>query len=343
MKVSKIVKYLISLAVAAVLLYFSFKGIDWGKFRVGYDGCIHVFVFLGMAASIAAAFLRSLRWRLLMKPFDPELKVSTAFNGVNIGYLANFVFPRIGEIVRCGFVSRRSQQYHAADGKKEVSFEQAVGTVLLSRAWDVLVIFVLIGLLLAMRWEQFGNFFTVSIIEPLESSLNLSIGWIAAIAVVACSLALYLIYRFRTRNALCAKVAHFCNGIVQGFVAFTRMDGKVLFLTYTLGMWLLYWLMSMCIIWAMPQITGLNGIDGWFLCLAGSVAWMVPVPGGFGAYHYIVALAVSSIYGYSWEDGMLYAILNHEAQAIVMVVCGIISYVVELVISSHLPAPHKNL
>lgn len=336
MNAAKATKYLISLAVAALLLYFSFRGIDWDEFRQGFDGCFHVFVFLGMGASIAAAFLRSLRWRLLMKPFDPEMKVSTAFNGVNIGYLANFVFPRIGEIVRCGFVSRRSRQYHATDGKKEMSFEQAVGTVLLSRTWDVIVVFILVALLLVLRWEQFGNFFTVSIMEPVEQNLNLSLGSLVSIVAAVMAVAMYFIYRLRFRSSICAKITGFCKGIIQGFVGFTKMKGKGLFLIYTVGMWLFYWLMSMCIIWAMPQITGLNGIDGWFLCLAGSVAWMVPVPGGFGAYHYIVALAVSSIYGFAWEDGMLYAVLNHEAQAIVMVVCGLISYGVELVISNKL-------
>lgn len=343
MKVSKIVKYVISLALAALLLYFSFRGIDWDDFRRGFDGCIHGFIFLAMAASVAAAFLRSLRWRLLMKPFDSDLKIVTAFDGVNIGYLANFVFPRIGEIVRCGFISRRSRQYHASDGKKNVSFEQAVGTVLLSRTWDLIVIFALVGVLLATRWEQFGNFFTVSIITPVEEKLNLNVWWVAAILAFLVVAALYLVYHFRLSNSFCAKVSGFCRGIVQGFAGFARMEGKGLFLAYTVGMWVLYWLMSMSIIWALPHLAALNGMDAWFLCLAGSVAWIVPVPGGFGAYHYIVALAVSSIYGYSWEDGMLYATLNHEAQAIVMIVCGLISFAVEIMIGNRMPEAAKKI
>ena len=62
----------------------------------------------------------------------------------------------------------------------------------------------------------------------------------------------------------------------------------------------------------------------------GSVAWMVPVPGGFGAYHFMVALALSSVYGLGWDTGMLYATINHEAQAVMMVIMGFISYIYEV-------------
>ena len=330
MKVSNVIKYLLSAALAGVLLYFSFKGVQWKEFWTELEHCNWEFVLLEMLAAVFAVVFRSLRWRCLIKPFDPDMKALTTFNCVNIGYLANFAFPRIGEVVRCGFLSRRSKASHPGESDKVISFDKAVGTVLLSRTWDILSVFILIALLLAFRWKQFGTFFTHSMLEPLQQKLDISLGWIALAVLAAGTIFCVAIHHFRERNRFCGKIHGFIKGIGQGFISFLHMKGKFRFLLYTVLMWLTYWTMSMCVIWAVPQATALGWPDALFVCLVGSVAWMVPVPGGFGAYHFLVALALSNVYGLSWDSGMLCATLNHESQAVMMVIAGIISYIVEI-------------
>ena len=330
MKGKKIIKYVISLLVAAVLMYFSFRGVDWAAFIEGAKGCNWYFIFLAMAASIAAFFFRSQRWRILLQPFDPDIQSITTFNGVNIGYLANFVFPRIGEVVRCGFISNRSRKNHPGDPEHAVSFDRTLGTVLMSRTCDIGVVFILIAILLAFHWQQFGNFFTMQMLEPFQARFNFSLWWVVGTIALIASGALWLIWRMRYRNEFYRRVCDFCKGVLTGFESIAKMRNAGGFIAYTVLLWAMYSLMSMSVIWAMPQIQGLGWVDAWFICLVGSVAWMVPVPGGFGAYHGLVALALSSIYALNWDTGLLYATLNHEAQAITMVICGTVSYIFEI-------------
>lgn len=333
MKVSKPIQYTVSAAVALLLMYAAFRSVDWGDFVSGLDQCRWAYIALGMAASVAAFFFRARRWRILMLPFDPAIDTLTVFNGVNIGYLANFAFPRIGEVVRCGLVSRRSKSRHQ-DGSddKGISFEHAVGTVLLSRVWDMLMVFVLIGVLLAARWHRFGAFFRDSIFVPAREKMGSAGLWCTIAAVVAViAIVTVLLRRHSATNPVAARISRFVKGIGSGFKSFAAMDHKAAFLGYTVLLWAMYWLMSMCVIWAMPHMDGLTWIDAWFVCLVGSVAWMIPVPGGFGAYHWLVALGISSIYALSWDTGILCATLNHEAQAVTMLLCGIISYIIELI------------
>lgn len=333
MKFQKPIKYAFSLAFAALLLYAAFNSVDWVQFGQGVKECRWVYIAVGMAASVAAFFFRARRWRILMLPFDSGMDTLTAFNGVNIGYLANFAFPRIGEVVRCGFVSRRSKERHqdSSDGQG-ISFEHAVGTVLLSRVWDMLMVFVLIGVLLALRWHQFGDFFVNKIFGPARDKFGSAGLWIMLAALAAAGvLTVFLLRKYRHSNPIASKIHGFLSGILKGFKSFTHMDHKVAFLGYTVLLWAMYWLMSMCVLWAMPQMDGLTWIDAWFVCLVGSVAWMIPVPGGFGAYHWLVALGISSIYAMSWDTGVLCATLNHEAQALTMLLCGAVSYIVELI------------
>ena len=105
---SKPFKYVISLAVALVLMWFSFRGVKWDDFIAGLRSCRWEYILLSMAAGIVAFYLRGLRWRELLMPIDPSIKRITTFNAVNIGYIANFVFPRIGELVRCGIIAGNS-------------------------------------------------------------------------------------------------------------------------------------------------------------------------------------------------------------------------------------------
>jgi hypothetical protein len=56
--------------------------------------------------SIIAFVVRAHRWNLLIEPmgYSPSLKNTTY--AVTIGYFANLAFPRLGEVSRCGALSK---------------------------------------------------------------------------------------------------------------------------------------------------------------------------------------------------------------------------------------------
>ena len=61
-------KYLLSLAVAAALLYVSFRGVKWADLLAALGACRWGFVLLAMAVGALAFLLRALRWRMLLRP-----------------------------------------------------------------------------------------------------------------------------------------------------------------------------------------------------------------------------------------------------------------------------------
>jgi len=327
MKASKVIKYTISLAVAVFLMYFSFREVDWKTFVADLQECRWGFIVLAMAGSIAAFYFRSQRWKCLLRPIDPTIDSLTTFNCVNIGYLANFAFPRIGEFVRCGFINSRSAHRHKNDPEHIATFDKTLGTVLMSRSWDVAVVFLLFGILIAARWSLFGDFFIDRMWSPLTEKLSFSVWWLIGSGAVAVMLALILL--LRTDNVIIRKIRGFVSGIAKGFISWGAMPRKWEFFVWTVLLWGMYWLMSMSIIWSLPALDGLGAVDALFVSVVGSFAWMVPVPGGFGAYHYMVALALSCVYALSWDCGIMCATLNHETQAITMIACGLVSYIVE--------------
>lgn len=323
-KATDILKYIISAAVAGVLLYFSFREVKWEDFTEGLRTCRWEFIILSMAAGVAAFWFRGARWRQLLIPIDPQTRRITTFNAVNIGYIANFVFPRIGEFVRCGVVSRRSE-----GGK--ASYDKVLGTVVLERGWDMITMLILLILLLVARWEKFGDFFVREMWEPIMARTESGIWWIVAGAAIVIIISATVITTWHTqnKNALINKICKVLRGLAEGLSSCLKMDHKWRFFGSTALIWAMYWLMAAATMRSIPALDNLTIIDALFLSLAGSLGWLIPVPGGFGAFHFIVSLALQAIYGIPFEMGIIFATLSHESQAITMALFGCGSYAYE--------------
>lgn len=318
-RLKNIIKYAVSASLAAVLLWFSFRDVEWASFMESLRSCRWEFVLLSMAAGSFAFWLRALRWRRLLLPIAPEVSRTTAFNGINIGNISNFVFPRIGEFVRCGVITRRST----------ATYDKVLGTVVLERSWELLVMLLLLAAVLVGGAERFGTFFMDEIWTPIASRFSLGMWPVAAAALVLTCGAGYALWRFRETSPFCAKVTGVVRGLLQGFSSCLRMEKKWLFFAYTAAIWATYWLMAASTMWAVPFIEGLDLLDALFLSLVGGLGFAVPVPGGIGAFHFIISLALSAIYGIPLEMGVLYATISHTSQAVTQIFFGIGSYAYE--------------
>ena len=330
--IKKTLKYLASAAVAVLLLWFSFRDVAWASFAAVLKECHWGYVALSMAAGSFAFLLRALRWRRLLMPIDESISTLTTFNGVNIGMISNFVFPRIGEFVRCGVITRRSAPVDPEHpDKKKASYDKVLGTVVLERSWELLVMLLLLAVVVIAGFKRFGGFFIEQIWNPMAQRLDFSIWWIVALLVAVSVAGLWLLWRHRESNAFCSKVWGIFNGILQGFASCLKMDKKWLFFAYTACIWLTYWLMAASTVWAAPFLEHLDIIDALFLSLVGGIGFAVPVPGGIGAFHFVISLALSMVYGIPMEMGIVYATLSHTSQAITQIFFGAVSYVVEAV------------
>ena len=341
---SQLLKYVLSVLVAGILLYFSFRGLKWSDFIEAVRSCRPGWLLVAMLAGVASFFFRALRWRRIVLPVDGSVKVHDTFNAVNISYLVNLALPRVGEFVRCGYLASHC---------RAAGYDRLLGTVVLERLWDILMMFIFVLVLALTMWDRFGTFFVEKMLNPFSARLNLGLGGIALILVIVFGLLLWALYSFREKWKPAAAVWGFMKGLVQGVLSCFRMEKWWLFLLYTLIIWVLYWLMSLSVLYsvqgmdvagasalagsaddlagAVAGLASLGGTDALFLMLVGSLSSLVPVPGGFGAFHYIVALALSSVYGIPFGVGIIFATLSHESQTLTMILCGTASYIAETV------------
>lgn len=342
-KLKKSIQYIVMGAIAVLLLWFSFKDVNWSDFIVGLKSCRWEFVLLSMLIGALSYFLRSLRWRELLLPIDPSTKISTCFNAINICYIVNMVLPRVGELVRCGYITADSSE--DSEGRKRASYDKVLGTMVVDRLWDVLSMGLIAVVVFLCLWNRFGPFFVESIFDPLSAKLDFSLGWVFAALAILLASAIYLIIRFRDKSRFCGKICSMFSGIGQGLSSCLHMKSWWKFLLYTLLVWCCYWMTSATILWAVqgmdsaafsPELSGaisglstLNIWDALFLMMVGAISSLVPVPGGFGAFHYLVSMALMTVYGIPFEIAIIFATLSHESQTITQIIFGSAGYACE--------------
>ena len=335
----KILKIALSFALAGVFVFFAFRGIDWASFAQDIRQTRWIWVLAFCVVSVGALIFRMLRWQALLRPLHSGADAAESGSGGsaagsadgadgaggkvsalrvwdanNVGNIVNVVIPGSGEFVRCGYMTAG-----------RASYDKVLGTVVTERICDVLAIVLLMAIAILCGSEQMKQFFRNNIAGAAAGQLSLL--WVLAGVLLLLAAGVWALWHFRERNAFCWKIADKLKGFAGGMTSFVRMRKKWLFIIYTIGIWTMYVLMSYSIIKAMPELSHLGAADALFLCAIGNFASVIPVPGGIGAYHYLVALSLSGIYGVSWETGLLNATLNHELHAILILLLGAVSYI----------------
>ena len=317
-KAGKVIKYILSLAVAGVLVYLAFRGTDWRDFFNGLAGTDWWLVVLSMLAGVVALVFRAERWRSQLLALDSGISRHSVWHGSNVGNFLNVVIPGIGEFYRCGHVSTT-----------KASYDKTLGSIVMERSWDVLAIGLLLVLAAVLNTDTIVPFMKDNVIGPFSSRFDFSLWWVLGAIAAILVIAFAAVLRYRRKNRACGKIAGWIGGIAGGFASFGKMRKKGLFVLYTVGIWMMYILVTYLTFLALPGLAGLTFVDAIFISAVGNIASVIPTPGNIGPYHYLVGLAISTIYLGSTSmtaDGLLCATLSHGSHAILVILLGVISY-----------------
>jgi len=319
--VLKILRSLLFLGLALLLLYFAFRGIDlrilWNDILHARYGWILLSLFFGTVAFISRAY----RWNLLIEPLGYRPPLKDTFLSLMVGYLANYAFPRIGEITRCGVLSRTDK----------IPVDKLFGTVIIERVIDMLMVFLLLFVLLIGRFDFFGKFLQKNILAPVwdafrSYSEKSILFWIILAAIIlAFTILVFMILRARPdSNRIILKTRKIIKGMISGIQTVYKMQRALEFILHSILIWTAYWFMTYVAVFLMPATAELRLIDGLFILVIGSFGFIAPVQGGIGAFHWIVSVGLT-LYGISKEDGLAFATILHGSQSLWTIFLGLVS------------------
>lgn len=314
---SKTITYIVFAVVGIGLLIYVFKDVDLSSM---WNDIVHAnywWIGLALLFALCAYIVRAARWNLLIESTcEHKPSLWNSFWAEMFGYFANMALPRVGEVTRCGALAKT----------EKLPFDNLIGTVIVERVFDVIMMCLLAVVTVFLQMDRFGSFISNEVIAPtVERFSSISLISIVVILLILVCICVCLYVLRKKGNVIITKITSFCSGILDGVKSVYKLDKRWQFIGYTLLLWLCYWLMTWFVCFSIPQTSYLGMADGLFLLVVGSIGMAVPVQGGIGAFHYIVALALT-IYGLDFNtDGLLYATISHESQLIVEIILGLAS------------------
>jgi len=306
-------KYLLFLAIGVGLLWLAFRNENIGDVIHRMRVANPFWLTLSILISIVALVSRAIRWKILIEPLGHSPRTSNTLYALLIGYLANLAIPRIGEITRCASLNK----------SEKVPFTGLVGTVIVERAIDVMMLFTCILIVAIFEFQTLVTFLDQNLIHPISLKLGNNF---TLLVVVAClgllAFSIAMIWFIKNKESrLRNKISQIINSVVEGLGTVLRMKNNGWFVFHTLLIWFCYFLMTYVCFFCLEPTTHLDAMTGLFITVVGGLGMSAPVQGGIGAFHYVVSQGLQ-IFGVTSTDGIVFATLVHTSQTLLIMVLG---------------------
>ena len=316
MKISNIIlKILMPLALGGAILYWMYRGEDWQTIvHVATDEMNWTWMLLSFPFGILAQAFRGWRWRQTLEPVGEKPRTSVSVHSIFLSYAVSLLIPRVGEFTRCGVLKRYDN----------ISFPKALGTVVTERAIDSLLVIGITVMVLLLEMSTFGTFFqkTGTSIQGILQKFSLT----GYLVVAVCLAAILILLHFLLRKlSIYNKVRATLRGIWQGVISLKDVRNIPLFVFFTLGIWLSYFLHYYLTFFCFDFTADLGLGCALVTFIVGSIAVIVPTPNGAGPWHFAVKTMLI-LYGVADEQALYFVLIVHTIQTMLVVLLGVYAW-----------------
>ncbi len=304
------------LVLGGAILYWMYRGEDWHTLlHVMAHDMDWTWMLLSLPFGLLAQVLRGWRWRQTLEPLGEKPRWWVSVHSILLSYGASLVVPRIGEFTRCGVLNR-------CDG---VSFAKALGTVVTERVVDTLLVMLITATVLLVEMSVFGTFFrqTGTNLESMLAGFSLAGYAVVAVCVVAAAILLHFLLH---KLSFYDKVRTTLSGLWQGVISLKDVKSVPLFVAFTAGIWLSYFIHYYLTFFCFPFTSSLGVGCALVTFVVGSLAVIVPTPNGAGPWHFAVKTMLI-LYGVQDEHALCFVLIVHAVQTLLVALLGIYAWV----------------
>ena len=309
-------KIIFPILLGGAILYWMYRGEDFGRIsHVLTNEMNWTWMLLSFPFGILAQMFRGWRWKQTLEPIDEHPRTSTSLYAVFLSYAVSLMIPRIGEFTRCGVLKRY-------DG---ISFSKALGTVVTERAIDTLVVGGITGLTLLFELSVFGTFFdkTGTSLDTIFNKFSATGYLVTVVCVIAILILVHVL--FQSLN-IYSKVKATIGSIWQGIISLRGVKNLPLFIFFTLGIWVSYFLHYYLTFFCFDFTEHLGLGCAMVTFVVGSIAVIVPTPNGAGPWHFAVKTMLI-LYGVIDEHALYFVLIVHTVQTLLVVALGVWAWV----------------
>ncbi len=313
-----ILKYIFSIFLTILFLYFAFKGTDFEKLWQVLSHANYWWVVAMFPILVVSHLFRAWRWEYLLRPIKRDIRYRNLVSSLMVGYMMNNVLPRAGELVR-----------PYAIGKLEgLSRSAAFGTVMVERIFDFLSMVVVLALVPLVYSGPLNQTF-----PWLEETgiwiMVLTVGFLGLFTflmlrrdVVERILNLFVRHLSPRRAELVARIVH---SFLDGFLFLKEKKNYFMIVILSIIVWGLYIVMMYVPFYAfgLTEKYSLDMSSALIVQAISSIGILVPTPGATGPYHYFTIQTLTKLYGVEDELARSYAMVTHAVGFIGITLVGV--------------------
>ena len=319
----KTLQYLLFLGIGGGLIWYSIaSGIinptklweDVSSANLWWVGLMVVLMFIAHGS-------RAARWQMLLEPLGYKPSFMNVNNAIWLGYFANNLVPRLGEVTRC------SQLYKSDN----IPVDKSLGTVVTDRIFDVVTLFVLLIVHFIIDFDKLWAFVNQQLSQNQGGEKGSSTLLYIILGVLLLTGIVSFIFRKSILEiALIQTVIEKLKGLLDGLLSIRHLKNPKLFLFYSVMIWLMYWAMGYVLFFAIPKFADLPPIAGLTFLVSGALAMILPSPGGAGTVTAIVSPVLVTMYGLSKDDAGTLATFVQSSQMLVTLVVGAVIFLISI-------------
>lgn len=285
--VKKILKYVVPLIITVGLCYLLFSTVNFGEMmQIIRNECNFWWIALAMFISIFSHVFRAMRWRIQLDALNIHAPLMPLVYSIFGTYAVNLVFPRLGEVWRCGYIAER----------QKAQFTTVFGSMVADRLADTVTVATLTLITFILASGQLMSYIGQNP-GAIEDVINLVASpwlWVALGALV---LGLWWFFASSTRNGVVLKIRKWIKDLWEGFAVVAKMPGIGRWLLLTVCIWGCYFFQLYVAFFAFPFTTDVvvnHGMLAVLVCFVlSSIAMGVPSNGGIGPWQYAIIFGLS--------------------------------------------------
>lgn len=315
-KVNAVLRVLLPIVFGGAILWWMYRGFLWDEVVSALRRDMHwEWMLLSMPFGILAQVFRGLRWRQMLDPMDEHPRRVSCIRAVFLSYASSLVVPRVGEVLRCGYLSRY-------EGTR---MSRALGTVVTERIVDVVLILMLTLVTVVCQVPVFVHFMRRTGLSM--ESLLFDFSWAGWLVTVLCALlVLGMAYLLLRRMRVFDRSRQVLRDLVDGLLSIRQVRNKGLFGFYSVGIWVSYYLHFYLTFYCFDFTAELGPVVALVAFVVGTFAVIVPTPNGAGPWHFAVK-TVLMLYGVEGNNGAMFVLIVHSLQTMLVALLGLVGLV----------------